>query len=67
MTQYFHYDKNNEEFIGFANWISEKLQTKIFLDKANKFIEIEQRLKTEPVGQKRTELVNDLCKLKKDS
>ena len=64
LTEHFHYDKNKEEFTSFAIWITEKLQTRIFLDKTNRFIEIEQILKTEPVGQKRTKLVNELSKLK---
>ena len=64
MTEHFHYDKNKEEFSSFAIWISEKLQTRVFLDKANRFIEIEHILKTEPVGQKRTKLVNEFSKLK---
>ena len=63
-TEHFHYDKNDLEFIDFANWVAEKLQTRVFLDKANRFVEIEQLLKSEPVGQKRKNLVKELSKLK---
>jgi len=58
------YNMNDPEFIDFANWVSEKLETRIFLDKANRFIEIEQLLKDEPVGAKRTKLVNELYSIK---
>ena len=64
LTDNFPYKKDNLEFIKFAKWVSEILQTRIFLDKANKFIEIEQQLKTEPVGPMRSELVDTLSKLK---
>jgi hypothetical protein len=64
LTEHFHYNKNEAGFIEFANWTSEKLQTRLFLDKANRFIEIEQILLTEPVGEKRTKLVNELSELK---
>ncbi|MDZ4756986.1 MAG: hypothetical protein SGJ10_02450 [Bacteroidota bacterium] len=66
VTAHFHYNKNDEEFIDFANWTTQQLQTRKFLDKANRFVEIEQQLKTEPVGQKRTKLVNELSKLRYD-
>lgn len=58
------YNMNDPEFIDFANWVSKKLDTRIFLDKSNRFIEIEQLLKNEPVGDKRTKLVNELYSIK---
>jgi len=64
LMEHFHYNKNGEEFIAFANWTIEQLQTRFFLNKANRFIEIEQLLKTEPVGLKRTLLVNEVSKIK---
>lgn len=64
VTDYFHYNKNDEEFIDFANWVSDKMQTRVFLDKANRFIEIEQLLKTVPVGKKRSNLIDELYTLK---
>jgi hypothetical protein len=57
----FHYSKT--EFAEFAHWIEIILSSRTFLDKANEFIEIERKLKTEPVGQTRTKLVNRLLKI----
>ena len=64
LIEHFYYDKNAPELIEFATWISIKLQTRLFLDKANRFVKIEQLLKTEPVGDKRTKLVKELFVLK---
>ena len=60
----FPYSILDTEFIEFASWTQNVLGSRTFLDKANEFIEIERKLKTEPVGQKRTELVNRLSKIK---
>ncbi|MBP3942608.1 hypothetical protein J5U18_03350 [Sphingobacteriaceae bacterium WQ 2009] len=60
LAEDFKYSMNDPEFIDFATWVSEKLQTRIFLDKATRFVEIKQLLKKEPVGIKRTKLVNEL-------
>jgi hypothetical protein len=59
----FPYRKTETEFNGFAIWVEGILNSRIFLDKANEFIEIEQKLKTEPVGQTRTILVERLSKI----
>ena len=64
LKSHFHYNKSNIEFTEFANWISEKLLTKVFLDKVNRFVEIEQKLKLEPVFNERKKLSNKLSKLK---
>ncbi len=60
----FPYSSLDTEFIEFARWAENVLNSRTFLDKANEFIEIERKLKAEPVGQKRTELVNRLSKIK---
>ena len=60
----FPYSSLNTEFIEFASWTQNVFSSRTFLDKANEFIEIERKLKTEPVGQKRTKLVNRLSKIK---
>jgi hypothetical protein len=60
----FSYSSLDAEFIEFASWTENILSSRTFLDKANEFIEIERKLKNEPVGQKRTELVNRLSKIK---
>ncbi|MDQ6758198.1 MAG: hypothetical protein M3004_14845 [Bacteroidota bacterium] len=60
----FIYKNTDEEFIQFANWIVTVLSSRTFLDKANEFIKIEQQLKNEPVGQRRSELVDKSSKIK---
>ena len=60
----FAYSSKDTEFIEFASWTEKVLSSRTFLDKANEFIEIERKLKTESVGEKRTELVNQLSKIK---
>ena len=60
----FPYSSLDIEFSEFASWTQNVFNSRTFLDKANEFIEIESKLKTEPVGQKRTELVNRLYKNK---
>ena len=60
----FPYSSLDTEFIEFESWIEQVLSSRIFLDKANEFIEIERKLKTEPVGPKRTKLVNQVSKIK---
>ena len=64
LTESFHYKKDDKEFSTFAIWVAQILQTRLFLDKANKFIELNQQIKTEPVGEKRTQLVAALWELK---
>ena len=60
----FAYSSMDREFIEFASWTEKILSGRTFLDKANEFFEIERELKNEPVGKKRTELVNRLSKIK---
>jgi hypothetical protein len=64
LVEGFPYSSLDTEFIEFASWAENVLSRRTFLDKANKFIEIERKLKTEPVGQKRTELLNQFLKIK---
>jgi hypothetical protein len=59
----FPYRKTETEFNDFAIWVEEILCIRTFLDKANEFVEIEQKLKTVPVGQTRTKLVERLSKI----
>lgn len=51
------------EHSDFAIWVEAVLSSRTFLDKANEFMEIQQKLKTEPVGQTRTELISRLSKI----
>lgn len=64
ITEHFQYNKKDEEFLTFAVWVGEKLETRQFLDKANRFIELEQQLKTEPSGATRTKIVEELSGFK---
>jgi hypothetical protein len=64
LVNHFHYKKTDIELVEFAIWVESILKSRKFLDKANEFVEIEQKLKTEPVGQTRTKLVNRLSKIK---
>ena len=64
VTEYFTYTKADTEFTEFANWLETILSTRTFLDKANEFVEIERLLKDEPVGQKRSKLIDRLSKIK---
>ena len=60
----FPYSSLDTKFIGFTGWTENVLSSRAFLDKANEFVEIERKLVTEPVGQKRNALVNQLSKIK---
>ena len=60
----FPYSRIDTEFVAFASWIENILSSQTFLDKLKEFIEIEQKLKTEPSGKKRSGLVNRLWKIK---
>jgi hypothetical protein len=64
LVQYFHYSRKNLEFAAFADWLEGVLQSREFLDKANEFIELERQLKNEPVGIRRTHIVNRISKIK---
>jgi hypothetical protein len=64
VAESFTYTKNDAEFIEFAKWLQTILSSRSFLDKANQFIEIERQLKSEPVGQKRSGLVEKSSKIK---
>jgi hypothetical protein len=64
LEEYFTYTSKDTEFIEFARWIETVLSSRTFLDKANEFIEIERQLKSEPIGQRRSELVEKSSKIK---
>lgn len=57
------YSHKEEQFVDFANWVKSILSSRKFLDTANEFIEIKQKLENEPVGKKRSQLVNRLTKI----
>ncbi len=53
----FTYSKDQEDIEDFVDWLSQFMMSEEFYRVANEFIDIEKRLKTEPVGEKRSELV----------
>ena len=58
LTKYFNYSKSDAELYNFVVWLESFLTSKKFYKIANEFIEIDKQLKNEPVGQKRSKLVN---------
>ena len=63
LTEDFPYSKDQPELLNFVDWLSQFLTSDKFFKIANEFIEIERKLKTEPIGQTRTALVNRLYSL----
>ncbi len=57
LNKYFSYKKSQKKFSEFAIWIEAILSSKAFLDKIELFFAIETQLKTEPLGEKRRQLV----------
>jgi len=57
LTEYFNYSKTDTELKNFVGWLESFLTSEKFYKIANEFIEIEELLKNEPVGQKRHKLV----------
>lgn len=52
------FSRDSEELKDFADWISMFISTDKFYKVANEFVDIQRKLLTEPVGQKRSELVD---------
>ena len=63
LVDHFTYSNKNTEFVEFGEWLETILQSRKFLDKVNKFIEISRQLKIEPVGKKRNNLIKRLYKI----
>ncbi len=57
MIENFKYSKKNTDLQDFAEWIQQFVISDTFCRYANEFVDIGKRLKNEPVGPKRTELV----------
>jgi len=58
LTNSLIYSKDQDEFQDFVKWISEFLKTQRFIKIASEFIEIQSQLLNEPVGKKRSHLVD---------
>lgn len=65
LTEHFNYSKNDSNLIDFVIWLESFLTSQKFYGIASEFIEIEKRLKDEPVGRTRSELVERCFKLLK--
>lgn len=63
VTQYFSYSAKQEHLKGFAHWLSEFVLSDKFQAITNTFITNEIRLLTEPMGEKRNELVDSKRRL----
>ncbi len=57
LTKHLEYSKDLPDLHDFADWINEFLTSDKFYKIANEFVDIERKLKTEPTGPTRTELV----------
>ena len=64
LLKHFTYSNKNIEFTEFGEWLETVLQSRIFLDKANNFIEISRQLKIESEVEKRGDLINRLNEIK---
>lgn len=64
LTKHLNYRKTDDEFIEFSKWVEDILNSRAFLDKANEFIEIKQKLKDEPDGPRRSKLVERSFEIK---
>ena len=58
LVENLNYEENDEVLQDFIKWLSEFVISEKFYLYANEFIEIERRLKTEPVGITRSQLVS---------
>ncbi len=66
LTDHFDYSKDQEELADFTDWLEKFVTSEKFYKCANEFIEIETKLKNEPVGPKRSALVNRRYSLLED-
>lgn len=64
LTQQMQYNSKETKFEEFSTWLDSVLKSQNFIEKANTFIKLEVQLKTEPVGEKRSKLVEQLSKIR---
>ena len=57
LLAHFKYSKNQEELNDFAEWLDLFMKSEDFLEFANQLMELKRKLKDEPVGQIRADLV----------
>ena len=58
ITETAHYSRNNVELIDFSEWLQQFMASEKFNRIAKEFSDIQRELENEPVGKKRTDLVN---------
>jgi hypothetical protein len=63
-VQNFIYSHDQDDFLEFSDWLNRFTQTDRFLKIKNEFDDIEKQLETEPVGPRRSMLVNRLHNLR---
>lgn len=63
LKEHFNYSKDIPELNDFTEWLKEFATTDTFNDFVNQYINIEIQLEDEPVGEKRSQLVNDRYQL----
>ncbi|MCF8239330.1 MAG: hypothetical protein K9I85_14300 [Saprospiraceae bacterium] len=66
LVDHFQYKKDSDELVEFAAWLAEVMESDQFVRLTNRFIEIERKLETEPVGPKRSMLVRERSSLLDD-
>lgn len=63
LDEYFHYSRDEERFSEFTEWLEQFLSGEKFYRFANRFIEIQKQLETEPIGPIRNRLIEDQSSL----
>ena len=66
LTEYLEYSKEQEELSDFYDWLKDFTTSDTFCNFSNKYIEIEQILNDEPMGEKRSNLFDEKFKLLED-
>ncbi len=66
ILEHFTYKKTDEDLNDFTDWLENYTKSKAFIELANEFIEIAIKLKEEPTGPTRKELVERQFKLLRD-
>jgi hypothetical protein len=62
--QNFDYQHDHDDFLEFSNWLNGFIESSRFVETKKEFDEIEKELETEPVGPRRSELLDRLFELK---
>ncbi len=63
VEKYFKYHYTQSAFTEFAEWVNLQLEEPDFISRKIKYIQLNQQLKDEPVGKKRSMLVNQISEI----